>query len=425
MKNVVIEDEDGNMSQQPIEYDCTVKAALRWTSISGNDIEGYANGVHCAGKHVDGLRRGLSRGVGDWIKNNNILTKQDEKKGISPNIDDITDGMVAVIEVLLEDKCDFHGQTKDVLGNAEVLSCVSDIVKDEVSRWFSSKKNSANAKKVAKQIVENARLRSKQKAERENAKKLREAIGGLGSKPAKLLDCRNEGPGTEIIVCEGDSAGGTIKKIRDANWQSCLPIKGVSANAYGAKEAKILANAEFSDFISAMRVGGVGKNCDLSNRRYQRVGIYTDADEDGNYIRALFLVFIYTQLPGLIESGNVFAGCPPLYYITCKSGARKGQRVPMMSEAERDEFVTDYTRNGGKLSDLDIQRSKGLGEDDEADALQWLSPATRKIRVITVDDVEEARKQVNETMGMLFDNTEANRLKRRAWIDETFTHDID
>ena len=420
MKDVVIEKDDGTMGTEEISYACTVKVALRWTTRTGADIEGYANGVHCTGKHVDGFRRGISRGVGDWIKSAGVMTKQDEKKGIVPNIDDITDGMIAVVEVLLEDQCDFHGQTKDVLGNSEVLSCVSDAVKDQITAWLKTKKNASTAKKVAKSIIESARLRAKQKEERETAKKIKEKSGGLAGKPAKLCDCKLEGPGTEILVAEGDSAGGTIRQARNATTQAVFPIRGVSANAYGATDAKILANKEFNDFVNAMRGGGIGKNFDYEHRRYDRIGIYTDADEDGNNIRCLLLVFIYLYMPGMIENGKVFAGCPPLYSIVYKNGPKKGTTEYAANEAERDKFVDKFVKEGGNVKDLVISRSKGLGEMSTKEFEPCLNPKTRKVRVITVDDVAEARESTKNALELLFSSKKDSIDERRKWIDETF-----
>lgn len=423
-KNVVIENDDGTMGTKPIDYNCTVKVAMRWTGRNGSDIEGYANGVHCIGKHVDGLRRGLSRGVGDWIKSAHLMTKQDEKKKIVPNIDDITDGMVAVVEVLLEDQCDFHGQTKDVLGNPEVLSCVSDAVKDKVTEWFNTRKNTSTAKKIGKSILENARLRAKQKAERESAKKAKSALSS--SKPAKLYDCKLSGKGTEILLCEGDSALGGMKAIRRSDYVSLLPFRGVTANVWDQRTSsnELLKHKELADLVNAMNCG-IGQNFVFENRKYDRIGIYTDADNDGDYIRSLLILFIATQFPGMIENKKVFAGCPPLYSITYLSGSKKGQTEFVANEDERDAVIEDYIKQGGDVSKdkIKIQRSKGLGEMSPSELKSFLDPETRRVRIITLDDVDEARNRANDVFDLLFSRKKDAKDARRAWIDETFSND--
>ncbi|RAP50975.1 MAG: hypothetical protein BZ138_06145, partial [Methanosphaera sp. rholeuAM270] len=268
-------------------------------------------------------------------------------------------------------------------------------------------------------------LRVKQKKERETNKKIKEKLGGMGSKPAKLCDCRNEGPGTELIICEGDSASGNIKITRDANWQAVFPIRGVSMNAYGAKDEKILSNREFADLVSAMRGGGIGKNFDMEHRRYQRLGLYTDADSDGQYIRSLLLVFIYLQFPGMIENGEVFAGMPPLYSIKYLKGDKKGEFAYAADEEERDKFVTDYVKKGGDLKHLEISRSKGLGAMSEEEFKACLSPETRQVRVITLEDVEEAKAIASDALQLLFSGKKDDVARRRVWIDETFESESD
>lgn len=426
LKKVTVEDDDGNMIQEDVSYNCEVRVAFRWTSQPRSDIEGYANGVHCLGKHVDGLRRGLTRGVSDWIKKSTLMTKKDEKDGVTVNVNDITDGIVAVIEVLLEDQCDFQGQTKDVLGNSEVLSCVSDVSKEQIRTWLDTRKNSKSAKAIGKSILDNARLRMKQKKERENAKKAKEKLGGFSNKPAKLVDCRNEGAGTELLICEGDSAAGAIKIARDANMQALMPVRGVSLNAYGQKESKILNNQEFADLTVAMGGGGIGENFDIEKRRYSRIGVYTDADPDGAYIRSLLLVFIYYCFPGMIEGGHVFAGCPPLYSIKVVKGKDKGKTLFAADEQERNRIVNDFMMKGGDLKSLEIARSKGLGEMDAMDEFKpCLDPKTRKVRIITLTDISNAREQADNAFKLLFSRKQDDKDERRAWIDDTFTSIMD
>lgn len=424
-KSVTVEDDEGVMSKKNIDYDCDVKVSLRWTTKTDEDIEGYANGVHCIGRHVEGFRSGMSRALREWVKKSGALTQKDEKDKVAVTMDDIADGLVACVEVLLEDQCAFKGQTKDELTNREVMSCVSDAIREQMLGWLSTKKNAAAAKKITKSIVENARLRNKQKKEKENAKKIKEKLGGLATKPAKLLDCRLSGPGTEILCCEGQSAGGTIKACRKNTHQALLPFRGVTLNCYGATPAKILANSEFADLISAMGARGIGKDFDYDNRRYDRIGIYTDADEDGNYIRCLLLVFIYTCFPGMIENGKVFAGCPPLYKITFKSGKYKGQTIYAKNEEARDKFIAKYQKEGENLSALVAERSKGLGEMSIDDFKVALDPATREIRIITVEDVEAAREDAAEALDLLFSSKEAAKTERRKWIDSTFETEVD
>ena len=199
-----------------------------------------------------------------------------------------------------------------------------------------------------------------------------------------------------------------------------MPVRGVSLNAYGQSEAKILNNQEFADLTVAMG-GGIGNKFDLTKRRYEKIAIYTDADPDGAYIRSLLLVFIYYCFPGMIEGGHVFAGCPPLYSIKVVKGPDKGKTLFAADEGERNRILDEFTRNGGDLKSLEIARSKGLGEMSPLDEFKpCLDPATRKVRIITLDDVADAREMADGTFRLMFSRKQDAKEERREWIDDTF-----
>ena len=218
----------------------------------------------------------------------------------------------------------------------------------------------------------------------------------------------------------GNQTAGSIKIARDANMQALMPVRGVSLNAYGQSEAKILNNQEFADLTVAMS-GGIGNKFDLAKRRYEKIAIYTDADPDGAYIRSLLLVFIYYCFPGMIEGGYVFAGCPPLYSIKVVKGPDKGKTLFAADEGERNRILDEFTRNGGDLKSLEIARSKGLGEMSPLDEFKpCLDPATRKVRIITLNDVADAREMADGTFRLMFSRKQDAKEERREWIDDTF-----
>lgn len=412
---VDVESSDGQPLQErrSVTYGVTVKAALCWLADGGDPvIDGYANGVHCAGRHVEGLKSGTRQAVLDLAKS--AAKKSDPQ----PNQADALSGLVAAVEVIMDEQCYFTSQTKDVLNNAEVQSVTHQAIKEQLSLWASQRKNSKAAKALAKSVIEAAKLRTKLDRQKAEAKKVRKTLSA-SAKPAKLYDCRLEGKGTEILLVEGNSAGGTLKMTRDPNTQAILPLRGVTLNAYGASAAKILANSEFASLVSAMNAG-IGKTFDMDSRRYESIGVYTDSDNDGDFIRSLLLVAIFEIFPGLIENGHVFSGMPPLYSVHYVHGRKAGQTAFLRDEAERDRFIEKYVKDGGKTSDLDIQRSKGLGESSADEFKTCLNPKTRQVRVITLDDVADARKRADDAMRMLFGKADADKQERRAWIDDTF-----
>lgn len=399
MKNVVIENNDGTMGTEEIEYNCAVKVAMRWTNRSGADIEGYANGVHCSGKHIDGFRRGISRGVGDWIKSANLMTKQDEKKGIAPNIDDITDGMVAVVEVLLEDQCDFHGQTKDVLGNSEVLSCVSDAVKDKVGEWFNTKKNVASAKKIGKSILDSARLRAKQKEERESAKKVKEFERNTAW-PEKLTNCSDyDSPQSELIIVEGDSAANPCRAMRNSKYQAVFGIKGKIKNTFNLPLSGSGRKKGVLDNVEAAAIYSIYKH-------YHNIIILSDSDPDGAHIEVLVYSLFYKHMPEVVEEGRIFAVDAPLFVIETLDD---NKTYLAKNDAEKDEILKRLRKEGHKIK-TPLSRLKGWGEcPPELVEETCLNPDTRVLRRLTISDLEKAEETLALAMG---DDVES----RKEWL---------
>jgi DNA gyrase subunit B len=202
-----------------------------------------------------------------------------------------------------------------------------------------------------------------------------------------------------LFIVEGDSALGTAKLARDSKFQALLPIRGKILNVQKASVADVLANSEIAAIIQVVGAGS-GRTFEIDQARYSKVILMTDADVDGAHIRCLLLTLINRYLHPLLVAGRVFAAVPPLHRIDVMAkGKTPAELVYTYSEEERRAVVTELTKQGRKIRDP-IQRYKGLGEMDAAQLRDTtMSPATRVLRRITLDDAQSATNTFDLLMG--------------------------
>ncbi|MGQ9815029.1 MAG: toprim domain-containing protein, partial [Candidatus Roseilinea sp.] len=203
----------------------------------------------------------------------------------------------------------------------------------------------------------------------------------------------------ELVIVEGDSAGGSAKQGRDRHFQAVLPLRGKIMNTERARLDKVLSSEEIKALISAMGTG-IGEQFNIDNRRYDRCVIMTDADVDGSHIRTLLLTFFFRYMQQLIEDGHLYIAQPPLYRIEVKK--TKEVRYAY-SDAERDQILDELRKQGldtSNTSQVVLQRYKGLGEMNPEQLWETtMDPQRRTMLKVTVEDAAEADRTFDMLMG--------------------------
>ena len=393
-------DDNGDLHARTITRTCGVDIALRWVNGYDATMRSFVNVVETpgGGMHVDGFLNGITKQIRKAVEDNARKLKVNLKDGaMRVERDDILAGLVAVVTVRIAEP-QFQGQTKDVLGTAQVKPIVTRMTDRQFGEMITGSKRGYKEQsgRVLEKIVGemHARIQARKTKEVTRRKNALESA----SMPPKLSDCQ---PGNddvaELFIVEGDSALGTAKAARNSGFQALLPIRGKILNVQKASLSQMLSNKECAAIIQVVGAGS-GPSFDIEQARYNKVIMMTDADVDGAHIRILLLTLFYRYMRPLIEHGRVYAAVPPLHRIAL-AGAHKGEYIYTYSDDELAGNLAELDRKHIAYND-DIQRYKGLGEMD-ADQLAdtTMDPRTRMLRRIRMEDAAQASEIFSLLMG--------------------------
>ena len=368
-----------------------VEVALTYNTGYSESIHTFVNNIntHEGGTHLDGFRSALSASLKEYGTKEKMFEKAKLANDI--RLDDFREGLTAVVSVKVAEP-QFEGQTKTKLGNVEIRPAVQKAVRKAMDNYL--EENPTQAHLIIDKVVLAAQARIAARQAREQVQKKSKLTGG--GLPGKLSDCSSKNPEEcEIFLVEGDSAGGTAKSGRNRHYQAILPLRGKILNVEKVLIHKMLDSEEIQNMFRAFRVNlNEDKTLDITNLRYHKVVIMTDADVDGAHIRTLLLTLFFRYMPELIKGGYVYAAQPPLFRCTVGKDMRY-----TYSDAEQEKTLADMAKKyPGKK--IDIQRYKGLGEMDAQQLWDTtMDPAQRTLVQITIDDVARADQIFSVLMG--------------------------
>ena len=326
----------------------------------GEEFYSFVNGQNTTqgGTHLTAFREAVSRTIKEFY-------------GKNFEYSDIRNGMVAAISIKVEEPV-FESQTKTKLGSRDmgkdgptVAKFIGDFMKKELDNYLHI--NSETAEIMLHKIQESEKER---KAIAGVTKQARERAKKVSLHNKKLRDCRihyNDAKNerrqeSTIFITEGDSASGSITKIRDVETQAVFSLRGKPLNTYGKTQKVVYENDEFNLLQAALNIEE-----GIDGLRYNKVVIATDADVDGMHIRLLMITFLIQFFPDLIKKGHVYILQTPLFRVRNKKTSRRQNKRKKGEDAPADTFYcyTDEERIAAieKLgSNAEITRFKGLGE---------------------------------------------------------------
>ncbi len=359
-----------------------------------NMLEYYHNSsfLEHGGAPDKAVRNAFVYEIDQYLKNSGKYNKTEAKIGFQ----DVADSLILVSNSF-STMTSYENQTKKAITNRFIQEAMTEVLRQQLEVYFIE--NKALADKIADQVLINKRSRETAERARVNIKKKLTGTIDMTNRINKFVDCRTKDTSVrEIYIVEGDSALGSCKMSRNAEFQAIMPVRGKILNCLKAGYDKIFKSEIITDLVKVLGCGvevAHSKSKDLNTfdldlLRWNKVIICTDADVDGFQIRTLILTMIYVLMPTLIEAGKVFIAETPLFEINCGK-----ETFFAYNEREKQEILEKL--DGKKYS---IQRSKGLGENDpEMMSLTTMNPETRRLIKINPEDAQKTLEMFELLLG--------------------------
>ncbi|MPV60742.1 DNA topoisomerase IV subunit B [Burkholderia sp. HI2761] len=381
---------------------------VAWSEEGSLVRESYVNLIPtpAGGTHESGLRDGLYQAVKSFVELHNL-----QPKGVKLLAEDVFARVSFVLSAKVLDP-QFQGQIKERLNSRDAVKLVSSFSRPALELWLNQ--HVEHGKKLAELVIKQAQARTRagQKVEKRKS-------SGVAVLPGKLTDCETEDIArNELFLVEGDSAGGSAKMGRDKEYQAILPLRGKVLNTWETERDRLFANNEVHDISVAIGVDphSPDDTVDLSNLRYGKICILSDADVDGSHIQVLLLTLFFKHFPQLIERGHVYVARPPLFRVDAPArGKKPAQKLYALDDGELEATLDKLRKDGVRDTQWSISRFKGLGEMS-AEQL-WdttMNPDTRRLMPVKLGELDYDATVARMTMLM----GKGEAAARRGWLEE-------
>ncbi len=374
------------------EYKLKFEAAFCFNN-EINSLQYYHNSSYLehGGSPDKAVRSAFVTAIDKYIKNNSLYKKNEKKITFS----DVEDSLIIVINSF-STITSYENQTKKSITNKFIQDAMTDFFKQQLEIYFIE--NKMEADKIANQILVNKRSRETAENTRVNIRKKLTGSIDMNNRVDKFVNCRTKDISRrELYIVEGDSALGSCKLGRDAEFQAIIPIRGKILNCLKSDYERIFKSDIITDLLKVLGCGVEIKtkhssninSFDLSQLKWNKIIICTDADVDGYQIRTLLLTMLYRLVPTLISEKKVFIAESPLYEINAGK-----ETYFAYTESEKAKILSGIK---GKYK---IQRSKGLGENQPE--MMWettMNPKTRRLIMVTPDIAELTKDKFELLLG--------------------------
>lgn len=369
----------------------SLNCGLSYTSKSGNDIVAYVNyGLTDQGPHITALKSAVTRVMNKWAREKGLLKEKEA------NIDgaSLQEGLVLVFN-LVAPNISYDAQTKSRIVSNDFVPFLNEVFSEQLELWLDTNPQDSQ------NIIEKALIARKAA---EAAKKAREAVkqkaAGKTKKkfldmPTTLVDCKNKDRSQcDLIVVEGKSAASSLVAQRNASTIAVYSVRGMMLNLLKCSPDKILQNKEINNLITALGLDyDTTKHrmiFDKTKLRYGRIIAASDADAAGAEIENLFFNILWKLCPELILNGYVYSAEPPLFRATLKDNS-----YHFLAD---QKALAEFQKKHKDIKE--IHRAKGLAEQlPEQLAESLLNEETRKMRKLTVSDIEKTNKFFEDLYG--------------------------